>query len=236
MTSFNPEIWTISYYEISIRLAAALILGGLVGLEREIGNHSAGFRTHILVCMGSALITLLSIYGFSAFVYEPNVRTDPARLTAQIVSGIGFLGAGTIMRTGANVSGLTTAASLWVVAAIGIGVGAGFYFAAGLATILVLISLFLLNKLEKTIRRPGKYREFTICMLDRPGILSSIMVNLKKNGVEAIKFRMESQEENKVQVSMNVKLSKPAKLQNTVEGIAAIKDVISIEVNQSVIH
>ena len=90
---FDPTVWQISYWEVTIRLVLSLILGGLVGLERELGGHSAGFRTHILVCLGSSAIVLLSMYGFAEFASEPNVRLDPARLAAQVISGIGFLGA-----------------------------------------------------------------------------------------------------------------------------------------------
>jgi putative Mg2+ transporter-C (MgtC) family protein len=162
MIMADPSLWQLSMGEATLRISLAVVLGGIIGIERERGNHSAGFRTHILVCVGSALITMLSIYGFSEFVYEPNVRTDPARLAAQIVSGIGFLGAGTILRTGSTISGLTTAASLWVVAAIGIGVGAGSYFAAAFTTLMVLVSLFLLNKLEKRVISRRKLGEWTM--------------------------------------------------------------------------
>lgn len=131
---YDPTVWQISLFEMTLRLLLALVLGGLIGLERELGGHSAGFRTHILVCLGSAVIVLLSMYGFSDFAAEPNVRLDPARLAAQVISGVGFLGAGTIMRNGFGVSGLTTAASLWVSAAIGLSAGAGFYYGAVIAT------------------------------------------------------------------------------------------------------
>lgn len=92
-----------------------MLLGGLIGFERERSNHAAGLRTHILVCLGSTLIMLLSIYGFSDFVDEINVRIDPARLATAVITGIGFLGAGTILFTGKSITGLTTAASIWVV-------------------------------------------------------------------------------------------------------------------------
>lgn len=120
----NP--WVIDQVHITIRLVLALFLGGLIGFEREVSSHAAGLRTHILVCVGSALVMLLSMYGFSAFVNEVNVRLDPSRLAAQVISGIGFLGAGTIIFNGRSITGLTTAASLWVVAGIGLAVGAGF--------------------------------------------------------------------------------------------------------------
>jgi putative Mg2+ transporter-C (MgtC) family protein len=99
----NP--WEIGHFYISIRLFLALLLGGLIGVEREINNRAAGLRTHILVCMGSALIMMLSMYGFSDFASEPNVRIDPSRLAAQVISGIGFLGAGTILFNGRSITG-----------------------------------------------------------------------------------------------------------------------------------
>lgn len=143
----NP--WYISELHILLRLLLSLLLGGLVGFEREQSNHAAGLRTNILVCLGSCLLMLLSMYGFSDFVDEPNVRVDPARLAAAVITGIGFLGAGTILFTGKSITGLTTAASLWVVSAIGLAVGAGFYFASGITTIMVLVTLWAFNKLEK---------------------------------------------------------------------------------------
>lgn len=128
----------IADYEIAFRLILACVLGGVVGLERERNDSPAGFRTHILVSMGASLIMVLSMYGFSDFI---TVNKDPARLAAQVVSGVGFLGAGTILRDGASVKGLTTAASLWVVSAIGLAAGAGFYFSSLLVTGLVFIAL-----------------------------------------------------------------------------------------------
>lgn len=178
----NPEVWQISEWELTIRVLFALVIGGLIGLEREFGQHSAGFRTHILVCLGSALIMLLSIYGFSVFVDEPNVRTDPARLAAQVISGIGFLGAGTILRNGNSISGLTTAASLWVVAALGLAVGAGFYYGAALTTLLVLVCLFVLNKLERVFSRKRKMADLTVVLKEASGSVQSVMDKVKPLG------------------------------------------------------
>jgi len=128
----------ITEYEIALRLFLACVFGGIVGFERERNDSPAGFRTHILVSLGSALIMVLSMYGFNDFVLG---NKDPARLAAQVVSGIGFLGAGTILRDKTSVKGLTTAASLWVVAAIGLASGAGFYFSAFFVTLLVFLTL-----------------------------------------------------------------------------------------------
>ncbi|RJX39207.1 MgtC/SapB family protein [Paenibacillus pinisoli] len=168
----NP--WFIDEVDILIRLSLALLLGGLIGLEREQSNHAAGLRTNILVCLGACLLMLLSIYGFSDFVEEPNVRVDPARLAAAVITGVGFLGAGTILFTGKSITGLTTAASLWVVAAIGLAVGAGFYFASASVTVMVLLTLWLFNKLEKRYIKAKKEQLISVHAAD----LSSVMNQL----------------------------------------------------------
>jgi putative Mg2+ transporter-C (MgtC) family protein len=138
---------SLSWQEALLRLALAAALGAAVGLERELREREAGLRTHLLVSLGSALFTIASAYGFRDFLVEGGalVRTDPTRIAAQIVTGIGFLGAGAIIRQGLSVRGLTTAATLWVVAAIGLTTGAGYYSAAVITTALVLISLWPLR-------------------------------------------------------------------------------------------
>lgn len=140
--------------EVIKRLFMAAILSGLIGLERETHGRAAGLRTHILVCVGSALITLTSLHIFE--IYKGIAAVDPSRIAAQIISGIGFLGAGTIIRSRASVRGLTTAASLWTVAGIGLAVGVGFYQGAYVTTLLALVTLFLLNKVEKDYLRHEK--------------------------------------------------------------------------------
>jgi putative Mg2+ transporter-C (MgtC) family protein len=136
--------------EIAARLVIAAALTGAVGLEREFRERAAGLRTHIMVGVGSALFTLVSAYGFNAFLQSGAnvVRADPSRIAAQIVTGIGFLGAGAILRQGLSIRGLTTAAGLWVAAAIGMAVGAGYYSAALLATGVVLVGLGPLRMAE----------------------------------------------------------------------------------------
>jgi len=124
-----------SWPHILLRLSVAAALGGAIGLERELRERQAGLRTHLVVCVGSALFTLVSAYAFTG------PRVDPTRISAQIVSGIGFLGAGAIIRQGLSVRGLTTAATLWLVAAIGMAAGAGYYDAAIIATFGALLTL-----------------------------------------------------------------------------------------------
>ncbi|MCG2714024.1 MAG: MgtC/SapB family protein [Candidatus Omnitrophica bacterium] len=141
-------------FQMVIRLLLTLVLSGLVGFERQVHRRDAGLRTHILVALGSCLIMLTSLYVFD--IYKDTVSLDPARIAAGVITGIGFLGAGTIIREPKGVRGLTTAASLWVVSGIGLAVGCGFNKIAIYATILVLIVLHFLRFFEKTISRDAK--------------------------------------------------------------------------------
>jgi putative Mg2+ transporter-C (MgtC) family protein len=138
--------------DMLIRLVSAALLGSIIGLERERILWAAGIRTHMLVCVGSCLIMIVSQYGFANVLTEKNVVLDPSRIAAQVVSGIGFLGAGSILARGEIVKGLTTAASIWTVAAIGLAVGGGLYLAAGSSTIIILIILAGIKPLEEAYR------------------------------------------------------------------------------------
>lgn len=130
---------------VIFRLVISLVLSGLIGIEREDKNRPAGFKTHILVCVASTMVMLTSEYVFN--VYSGRSTMDPARLGAQVISGIGFLGAGTIIRQGTVVKGLTTAASLWAVACIGLAVGIGFYEGAIAGALLIYFTLVVLSRL-----------------------------------------------------------------------------------------
>ncbi len=137
--------------EVILRLALAALLGSVIGLERERLLWTAGLRTHMLVCVGATLVMLVSSFGFQDVLGTPNVTLDPSRVAAQVVSGIGFLGAGTILLRNDVVRGLTTAASLWTVAAVGLAVGGGMYMPAVAATVLILGILLLLKPLENRL-------------------------------------------------------------------------------------
>jgi putative Mg2+ transporter-C (MgtC) family protein len=138
-----------------LRLALALVLGAAIGFERERLARTAGLRTHALVSVGSALVIIVSTYGFRSVETRPGVGLDPSRVAAQVVSGIGFLGAGTIIVANANVRGLTTAASIWAVAGIGLACGAGLYEAAGIATLFCLFILWPLKVVEQRFIHSG---------------------------------------------------------------------------------
>jgi putative Mg2+ transporter-C (MgtC) family protein len=151
-------------WELALRLVVAAVLTGAIGLERELRERAAGLRTHMLVGLGSALFTIVSAYGWADFTFSnrSGVVFDPTRIAAQIVTGIGFLGAGAIIRQGLSIRGLTTAAGLWVVAAIGMAAGAGYYAAALIGTALVLVGLGPVRWLEgapivRDLRRQGRH-------------------------------------------------------------------------------
>jgi len=141
-------------FEMFQRLLLTLVLSGLIGLERQVHRRAAGLRTHILVALGSCLIMLTSMYVFD--IYKEQAGLDPARIAAGVITGIGFLGAGTIFREPDGVRGLTTAASLWVVAGIGLAVGVGFNRVAIYTTVLVLVVLHFLRYLEAPLAKEAK--------------------------------------------------------------------------------
>jgi putative Mg2+ transporter-C (MgtC) family protein len=149
----SPPTWIpLLQLDLLGRLVLAAVLGGIVGVEREVSGKPAGLRTNLLICVGSALFTELSI-GVAALNGGPGPGADPGRIAAQVVTGIGFLGAGTILQSRGRVTGLTTAATVWVVAAIGMAVGARAYVEAVGTTVLVVLSLVLLVRLERLTRR-----------------------------------------------------------------------------------
>jgi putative Mg2+ transporter-C (MgtC) family protein len=191
------SIPTLSQWDVLARLALAAALGGLLGIEREWRDHEAGFRTHMLVCLGSAIFTVVSAYGFESFLRSGAsvVRADPTRIAAQIVTGIGFLGAGAIIREGMNVRGLTTAANLWVVAAIGIGCGAGYYDAALIGTVIALVALWPLRlAADYTIDRWR--RESTRIVLEvQPNAIGSVLEAISQHRLRIGRFDIESEGE-----------------------------------------
>lgn len=159
------------YLEVALRLLLACVLGGVIGAERESEHKNAGLRTHILVCAASTLVMITSEYIFKK--YTGLVNIDPARLGAQVISGIGFLGAGAIIKEGVNVKGLTTAASLWAVACVGLACGIGFYEGALLTTFIMLMVLLALKNLRRRIKS-GKSVVMVITAKDMPGRIGEI--------------------------------------------------------------
>ncbi len=212
----------ISWEEVTVRLLLALLLGGLVGWQREAAVKPAGFRTHILVCVGAALFTLISRYGF----FESGA--DPSRVASNIVVGIGFLGAGTIWRTGGSVQGLTTAASLWTVAAIGMAAGIGYYWGAGLATGIVLASLTALKSFELRIRRRG-LSQLQVVSVDKPGQLGRIGTVLGGFGVDIEHIEFESRMDENVVLDLSVRVPTHINRHEVLVAVGEIEGVSQVD-------
>lgn len=172
-----PEL---SLAELILRVALAAALGGAIGAERELRERGAGLRTHLLVSVGSALFTLVSAYGFSDWQFSTpeGIVFDPTRIAAQIVTGIGFLGAGAIIRQGVSIRGLTTAATLWIAAAIGLASGAGYYSAAIVTTAIVLVALGPLRVVARKTLRRVRHEEGRLLVELRPGESGSKLLEL----------------------------------------------------------
>ncbi|MBS1495239.1 MAG: MgtC/SapB family protein [Bacteroidetes bacterium] len=159
---------TLPWTEMLIRLALAAILGASVGLERERKERAAGLRTHMMVCIGSALAMLVSTYGFADVLGTPNVSLDPSRVAAQVISGIGFIGGGTILFLRQNiVKGLTTASGLWTVAAIGLAAGGGMYLAAFVTTLFAIFILWMLHPVERRFSRRFQSKAIRLTVDDK---------------------------------------------------------------------
>jgi putative Mg2+ transporter-C (MgtC) family protein len=184
----------ISNMEILSRLLLAAALGSVIGFERERLNWAAGLRTHMLVCVGASLMMLVSAYGFAEALTMKNVVLDPSRVAAQVVSGIGFLGAGSILLRGEVVRGLTTAASLWSVAGVGLAVGGGMYTAAIGATIIILIILAGIKPLERRFIAVKQQRSILL-VADRGSVSLSSVHNLLGSGSIGVKQFISQQSE-----------------------------------------
>jgi putative Mg2+ transporter-C (MgtC) family protein len=174
-----------------IRIGVAGLLGAMIGIEREIRSKEAGLKTHFLVAVGSALIMVVSKYAFSDVVFEDHTSLDPSRIAAQVVSGVGFLGAGTIIIQKQAVKGLTTAAGLWATAGIGLAIGAGMYVVGVGATILVLIGLEIVSRIFKLRFLFPQNITVQICM-NKHEAVQQILETLQVKGISIITYEVEA--------------------------------------------
>ncbi|MUV38053.1 uncharacterized protein JNUCC1_01877 [Lentibacillus sp. JNUCC-1] len=213
---------------IALRILIALLLSGLIGFERELKNHSAGFRTHILVGIGACLMMLLSLYGFQSLIdaYD-NIRFDPARIPSYVISGIGFLGAGTIIVYGGTIRGLTTAASIWAVAGLGLVVGMGMYSTAIYTTLLILLSLGFLNNIENKIIKKKRSKAIEIFADDDIEINALISV---LEGYQVSIKRMEIVNESQNSKQIIIKYERGS----DVNTVALINDISKVEAIRTV--
>jgi putative Mg2+ transporter-C (MgtC) family protein len=221
---------TLHWSHVLLRLGVAAALGGAIGLERELRDREAGLRTHMLVSMGAALFTIVSAYGFHEFLVSGGnlVRTDPTRIAAQIVSGVGFLGAGAIIRQGFSIRGLTTAATLWVVAAIGMAAGAGYYSAATITTVVALVSLGPLRiAAYKIVRlRRGEVGQVLI-QLPSGESPAGIVDAVERSGghIESMEVTQEADRRN---VNLLVELRPPRRSPELVAAVADVEGVLEV--------
>ena len=197
---------------IIYRLLVAFCCGALIGVERERHGRPAGLRTHILVALGSAVFTLVSMhlpYFFQTLSSDSIIRTDPARIAAQIVSGIGFLGAGAIIQTKKFVTGLTTAACLWIAASIGMAAGIGNFFLAGVVTLLSLASLYVMKTLEQVIPR-DHYHHLSLKCHFRPDLLATLESTIGNYRLKIVRFSfIHEKKNNLIKTKITIKSKGP---------------------------
>ncbi len=218
----------INLISVTVRLVLAILLGGMIGLERGSNKHQAGFRTHMLVCMGAALAMLTN-----QFIYETmTTASDPARLGAQVISGIGFLGVGTILVTGRHkIKGLTTAAGLWASACTGLAIGIGFYSGAIIAGILIFVVLAFLPGIEMYFYKRSKMIDLYIetDSVKRVASLLKFIRSLNVSIPETHLSRSETISENTVGIHLSIKLSKQANRDELLEKISSLEGVYLLE-------
>lgn len=211
--------------DLFIKLGLAILMGGIVGFERELAGKPAGLRTNILICVGAALLMDLSV---RIGIVDGQRIGDPSRIAAQIVTGVGFLGAGTIMQAQGTVVGLTSAATIWVVAAIGMTLGAGLYIEGVGATLFVMFVLAGLGGLERWVRRARRVASATVRA--RPGTtLAELVSTLKSHGITVLEERMYDHPEDR---TFELKLSGPSRQFEVVSGaLMARGDILSVHVD-----
>lgn len=217
--------------EVLMRLVLSCVMGGIIGYERQARHKSAGLRTNILVCLGSCLVMLLSQSLYQDV--EGKTNADPARLAAQVVSGIGFLGAGAIMKEGVTVTGLTTAACLWVVAGVGLAVGAGFYVGASITTALVFLICGYLTRFDFWMGHET-FLTLSIVMVERPGQISRIsnlldMMHLKVRGIRMKANTERNPKDPEVNLELDLEGAQRIDRGAVVDAVKNLRGIISVE-------
>ncbi len=211
--------------EIFLRLAAALVAGGIIGYERERDSQPAGLRTHMILALGAALVMILSVNIGIKF------GSDPARLAAQVVSGIGFLGAGAILRFGFNVKGLTTASTLWTTAMVGMAIGYGYYLVSLFAVVITIIVLTLVERFEKKFVRVNVIRTVVVDVHEREGILREVRKTISKMADALLAFSVQKSVKNKhMRLEIVARFNRNEKLEDMLEVISSIEGVKGIKI------
>ncbi|MGH2737139.1 MAG: MgtC/SapB family protein [Actinomycetota bacterium] len=211
---------------------AAAALGGAIGLERELNDQPAGFRTHILVTLGAALFTIAGAYG-PIFDETDSIRFDPTRVAAQVVTGIGFLGAGAILRRGVSIRGLTTAASIWVSAAIGLSVGLGYWIAGVITTAVALLSLLLLKPVERAVvRRSREGISKLIVNLEPKGRIGTVTDHLEEQGVRIRSIKVIGSEGSEREIVALIQLESAGAVGEIVADLSDIPGVADVDLSR----
>jgi putative Mg2+ transporter-C (MgtC) family protein len=226
---------TLSVGELISRVVIAALLGGLIGLERELSDQPAGFRTHILVSLGAALFTLAGAYGLEDFLEGEGITTrlDPTRVAAQVVTGVGFLGAGAIIHRGVNIRGLTTAASLWVTAAIGTAVGFGYWEGAVSVTVVSLAALYSLKFIERrALERLKRGRVRFVIDMEPQLRLAELTEILDRAGGRVVSMKViEEQDEDSRELIVVTQLRSRADAENLARDIRALEGVADVDLD-----
>jgi putative Mg2+ transporter-C (MgtC) family protein len=220
----SPEV--AEQLDISLRLLVAAVLGMVIGLEREIHAHPAGMRTHLLVSLGAAAFTVVSIFVFES-APSPNgtIPTDPSRVAAQIVSGIGFLGAGAILKYGGSVRGLTTAASLWATAAVGMAAGGAAWIVAGVTTAIIVFSLGPLNVLATRIRLGSASLYRLELIVGRLEALGEISRSLTTKKIEIAGVNSQRLGKGRYEIELDLRLPAGTQPQSVLSIVSGLDDV-----------
>ena len=220
----------VSEWELFLRLTLSCVLGGIIGYERQSRRKSAGLRTNVLVCLGSCLIMVLSEALY--FNVEGRTNADPARLASQVVSGICFLGAGAIMKEGLTVTGLTTAASLWVVSGVGLAVGAGYYSGALFTTALIFATLGTFSRIDEWVMHE-KNLLITIKTKDKPGQLMNISscIDDLQLKIRDVKVKADDDTTDTLIIEMEVYNHRALKNVIVLDAVKRIDGVISVDVS-----
>ena len=211
--------------EIFLRLAAALVAGGIIGYERERDSQPAGLRTHMILALGAALVMILSVNIGIKF------GSDPSRLAAQVVSGVGFLGAGAILRFGFNVKGLTTASTLWTTAMVGMAIGYGYYLVSLFTVVITIIVLTLVERFEKKFVRVNVIRTVVVDVHEREGILREVRKTISKMADALFAFSVQKSVKNKhMRLEIVARFNRNEKLEDMLEVISSIEGVKGIKI------
>ena len=220
----------ISERDIIIRILVGALLGAAVGLERELNDQPAGLRTHIILVMGATLAMVLSVNLGHLFA-RPGLPADPARLAAQVISGIGFLGAGAILRFGYNVKGLTTATSLWTMAIVGMAVGAGYYLVGLITTSIMLIVLVFLHIFKDRFVRAAATRYLTLEIDYSKGVVRSTRKIINNLSDSVSSFTIQRSVKNKrVRIQAVARFARDQKLENPIDTISEVEGVRNIKI------